>query len=92
MTSEEKPAPDVQMLAHQATLLTENRAFKEAMSAVRGTYTKAMIETEPDDAKTRDHFHRCIHALNDVESALTAFINTGKIDLAMKVKQERAKK
>jgi len=81
-----------QQLAMRAEQLTGNPAFKAAMEAVRGCYTEAMINTKPDESAQREHLHRCIHALTDVQTALTAFIETGKIEKRMAVKKEKAKK
>ncbi len=92
MTTTPENKPDEQARGARAQSLLDNPVFKEAMAAVKGTYTKAMIETDPDNSKDRDHFHRCIRAMDDVEAALTIFVRDGKIDSAMKVKQERAKK
>ena len=84
--------PDIQRLAGAATMLQTNIAFKEAMTAVRGAYTQAMINSSPDDAAKREHFHRCIHSLTDIESALTAFIQSGTLEQLTITKQEKAKK
>ncbi len=75
-----------------ASLLQNNMAFKEAMTAVRGAYTQAMINTSPTETAQREHFHRCIHSLTDIESALTAFIQSGTLEKLTATKQEKAKK
>jgi hypothetical protein len=85
-------APNIERLALAASLLQNNPAFKEAMSAVRGTYTQAMINSDPNDAARREHFHRCIHSLTDIESALTAFIQSGTLEKLTATKQQKAKK
>lgn len=85
-------APNIERLAMAASLLQNNAAFREAVNAVRGAYTQAMIGSDPNDAATREHFHRCIHSLTDIETALTAFIQSGKLEQLTLKKQEKAKK
>jgi hypothetical protein len=83
---------DNQQMGLQASQVIENPAFKEATKAVRSFYTEQMVNTKPEESEIRDHLHRCIHALTDVETALTAFIQSGKIEKQMAVKKERSKK
>lgn len=89
-----KPVPqiDIERRAMHSEHLLGNPSFKAALQAVRGAYTEEMINSNPDDAAKREHLHRCIHAIADVESALTAFIQSGKIEKTMLIKQEKAKK
>jgi len=85
-------SPNIERMANAASLLKNNPAFKEAMAVVRGAYTQEMINSAPDDAAKREHFHRCIHSLTDIESALTAFIQSGTLEKLTATKQEKAKK
>lgn len=89
-----KPTKEIgiERLAMNASSLLNNPSFKAAVDAVRGAYTQEMINSAPDDASKREHFHRCIHAITDIETALTAFIQSGKIEKSMLMKQEKAKK
>lgn len=82
----------IERLALNASHLLNNPSFKAAVDAVRGAYTQEMINSSPDDADKREHFHRCIHAMTDIETALTAFIQSGNIEKSMLLKQEKAKK
>lgn len=84
--------PNIERRAMAASLLQNNPAFREAVTAVRGAYTESMINSDPNDAARREHFHRCIHSLTDVESVLTAFIQSGNLEQLMLKKQEKAKK
>jgi hypothetical protein len=81
-----------QQMSMQAQQVVGNPAYIAAVAAVRGFYTESMINTKPDEAAQREHLHRCIHALSDVQTALTAFIESGKIEKQMAVKKEKAKK
>lgn len=92
MKNKPPPSPNIQKLASAATMLQSNPSFKEAMRVVRGAYTEAMINSEPSDAAKREHFHRCIHSLTDIDSALTAFIQSGTLEQITISKQEKAKK
>lgn len=83
-------APDIERMALAASLLQNNPAFKGAINAVRGAYTQEMINSAPDDAAKREHFHRCIHSLTDIESALTAFIQSGTLEKLTATKQKKA--
>lgn len=85
-------AAGIERLAMNAGHLLNNPSFKEAVEAVRGAYTQEMVNSNPDDVSKREHFHRCIHAITDIETALTAFIQSGKIEKSMLLKQEKAKK
>lgn len=92
MRNKPPKSPDIQRLASSSSMLKSNPAFKAALEAVRGTYTQAMINSDPNDAGKREHFHRCIHSLTDIESALTAFIQSGTLEQLTITKQEKAKK
>lgn len=87
-----KNKPDIQRLASSSGMLQSNPAFKAAVEAVRGAYTQAMINSNPDEAGKREHFHRCIHSLTDIESALTAFVQSGTLEQLTITKQAKAKK
>lgn len=84
--------PNVEMLAMNASNLLGNQAFKEAMKVVRTAYTEEMVNSRPEDTSKREHLHKCIHALSDLETALTAFIQSGKLEMSMALKQQKAKK
>ena len=92
MTTTPPTKPDKQRLAGNAARLLSDPAFKAAMEAVKGTYVQSMINTAPDEHHQREHLHRCIHALSDIETALTAFVQTGTVEKSMAIKQQKAKK
>lgn len=91
-TQPKKPKLNLKQLATQAGELMQNPAFQAAMAAVRETYTAEMVNTRPEDVAKREHFHKCIHAAADIEAALTAFIEHGKMQALMNRKKEKAKK
>lgn len=87
-----KPKLDAGRLALHADQVTKNPAFLEAFEAIKTNYTEQMVETRPDESAKRDHLHKCIHALEDVRTALTIFISTGKMEQIMALKRKKAKK
>jgi hypothetical protein len=80
------------MMAMSANGLINNPAYKAAISAVKAYYTEQMIDTKPEESATREHLHKCIHALADIHAALTAFVERGKLEKSMAIKREKAKK
>ena len=75
--------------AAQAESLLNNPAFKEALQIVRQAYIERMISTTHEDADGRDHMHKCILALQDLQATLTAFVTSGTIDKVTREKKAK---
>lgn len=86
------PKIDAEQMGMNASQILNNAAFKAAMAGVKDYYTEAMINTKPNEADVREHLHKCIHALEDMRAALTAFLERGKLEKTMAIKREKAKK
>ena len=82
---------EVQQRGDQASQILNNPAFREAMSVVKATYIDAMLATELHETEKRTAFHIAIRSLTDIETALTIFLETGKLDKLQTVKKEKAK-
>ena len=75
-----------------ANQLLQNPVFQVALDAVRESYKNAAMATRPEDVAKREHYHKCFHALHDIEAALTGFIDHGKMQTMMNLKKQKAKK
>lgn len=65
-----------------------NPVFQEAFDILQKVYVDRMISTKPDELSTREHYHKSLLALADVKSALTACVETGKIEKVKAVRKE----
>lgn len=91
MTKQSNPK-SVKLKGEQANRLLADPLFNEACDVLKRAYTDRMIGTKIDEIQQRDHWHRCIIALEDVKTALTTFVQAGKIETLQAEKKERAKK
>lgn len=86
------PKIDADRLAMHSDQVVKNPAFIAAFDAIKENYTEQWRATKPEESEKREHLHKCIHALEDVRTALTIFVSTGKMEKMMELKRAKAKK
>lgn len=77
--------------AQQAQQILTNPLFKEAFAILEAHYKDKMLQTKPADIEAREHLYRSCLVLSDVKSALTAYIEQGKIEKSNAAKREKAR-
>jgi hypothetical protein len=82
---------DTKTRMDQAQAIISNPVFTEAVSVLEKAYIGRMIDTAPTEVEERNKWHSCILSLNDVKTALTAFIQDGKIQIDNERKMEKSK-
>lgn len=82
---------DAKTRADQAQSLLSNPVFKEAFETLEKHYIDKMVDTDPTAVEERNKWHSCVLSLNDVKTALTAFIQNGKIEAENDRKREKMK-
>ncbi|TXH55210.1 MAG: hypothetical protein E6Q97_09330 [Desulfurellales bacterium] len=80
-----------QRAAHAQQILT-NPVFKESFDMLDRAYKDAIMQSKPEQIELREHLYRSARALTDVKSALTACVETGKIEKITAAKKEKARK
>jgi hypothetical protein len=83
---------DATQRAAHANQILENPVFKEAFVMLKNAYTDRLISTKPEDLPTREHMHKSILVLSDVQAALTACVKQGKLENVKAVHKARLEK
>lgn len=80
---------DIIQRADLAKQVLENAVFLEAFATLRAAYIDKMVSCGPMDTESLAQRHMAILCLNDVETTLKAYVESGKVEIFNTIKREK---